>query len=175
MIAFYLGALIAGLLLGVAVMLFGIERRKTSVVEQSEKPIRPSLPLVAAFAIAFGVAGYLFSRFGSSAGALIAAVAIGSACAIGTRWVVKKSATISLEHDVEDERFVLQGHVARVVSSIGPGGEGRIIFDLGDERKTLRARSLDEGLVEEGTEVVIERIEGDLAYVEPWLQVEERL
>jgi membrane protein implicated in regulation of membrane protease activity len=39
----------------------------------------------------------------------------------------------------------------------------------------LRARSLDDASVDEGTEVVIERIEGDLAYVEPWVQVEERL
>jgi len=70
---------------------------------------------------------------------------------------------------------LLQGHVARVVTSIAAGHEGRISFDYGSERRTLRARSLDDVAVDEGTEVVIERIEGDLAYVEPWLQVEQRL
>jgi len=108
-------------------------------------------------------------------GAVIAAVAVGSAAAALIRWLVAKSAAVSLEHDQEDERFVLQGHVARVVSSIAAGSEGRIIFDLGNEHQTLRARSLDDASVDVGTEVVIERIEGDVAYVEPWLQVEERL
>jgi membrane protein implicated in regulation of membrane protease activity len=80
-----------------------------------------------------------------------------------------------VEHDVDDERYVLQGHVAQVVSSIEAGSEGVISFEYGDERRTLRARSLDDVSVAEGTEVVIERIEGDLAFVEPWLQVEQRL
>jgi len=175
MIVVYLGAFIAGLLLAVAVMLFGIERRRPSARDQPERRIRASLPLVAAFAVGFGAAGYSLSRIPSTLGALIAAVAVGSAAAALIRWLVAKSAAVSLEHDQEDERFVLQGHVARVVSSIAAGSEGRIIFDLGNEHQTLRARSLDDASVDVGTEVVIERIEGDVAYVEPWLQVEERL
>jgi hypothetical protein len=62
-----------------------------------------------------------------------------------------------------------------VISSIAAGSEGRISFETAGERRVLRARSLDEGAVGEGTEVVIERIEGDLAFVEPWVQVEQRL
>jgi membrane protein implicated in regulation of membrane protease activity len=171
----YLAAFIGGLLVGVAVMLFGIERRKSSAKEQPERRIRASLPLVAAFAIAFGVAGYSLSRIASTFGALIAAVVVGLVTAVLIRWLVRKSAAVSFEHDKEDERFALQGHVARVVSSIAAGSEGRIIFDLGGEHRMLRARSLDDASVDEGTEVVIERIEGDLAYVEPWVHVEERL
>ena len=82
---------------------------------------------------------------------------------------------MTVEHDIDDERYVLQGHVARVVSSINSGSEGRITFDVGAEHRTLRARSLDDAAVDEGTEVIIERIEGDLAFVEPWIQVEQRL
>ena len=171
----YLGAFIGGLLLGVAVMLFGIERRRASTREQTQRRIRPSLPLLSAFAIGFGVGGYSLSRVASTLGAFIAAIAIGAVAAILTRWLVAKSAAVSFEHDQEDERFVLQGHVARVVASISAGGEGRITFDLGEERRMLRARSLDDVTVDEGTEVVIDRIEDDVAYVEPWLQVEERL
>ena len=170
----YLGAFILGLLIAVAIMLFGIERRSVSAAS-TESVITPSLPLVAAFAVGFGVAGYSLSRIMSAAGALVSALLIGTAAGLLTRWLVAKSATMTVEHDVDDERYVLQGHVARVVSTISAGSEGRISFDIGSEQRTLRARSLDDALVDAGTEVIIERIEGDLAYVEPWLQVEQRL
>jgi hypothetical protein len=174
MTAVYLGAFILGLLIGVAIMLFGIERRSKSAAA-SQSTIRPWLPVVAAFAAGFGIAGYSLSRVMSAGGALIVALVVGLAAVVLTRWLVAKSASMTVEHDVDDERYVLQGHVARVVSSINAGSEGRITFDVGAERRTLRARSLDDASVDEGTEVIIERIEGDLAYVEPWIQVEQRL
>lgn len=169
----YLLAFIAGLLLGVRVMLFGIERRSRARASSSGE-FRSTLPLVAGFAIGFGVAGYLISRFASPLGAFIAALIAGAAGMGLFRWLVIKSATAA-ELDVEDERFALQGHVARVVSSIRAGSEGQISFEAAGEQRVLRARSLDDGPVGEGTEVVIERIEGDLAFVEPWVQVEQRL
>ena len=175
MTAVYLGAFILGLLLAVAIMLFGIERRPTSALASSESAMRTWLPLVAAFAVGFGAGGYSLSRVLSAGGAFLAAIAIGLAASFLTRWLVAKSASMPVEHDIDDERYVLQGHVARVVASINSGSEGRIAFDVGSEQRTLRARSLDDGSVDEGTEVIIERIEGDLAYVEPWLQVEQRL
>ena len=173
MTAVYLGAFILGLLIAVAIMLFGIERRPTSALASSV--VRTSLPLVSAFAVGFGAGGYSLSRVISAGSAFLAAVAIGIAAGALTRWLVRKSASMTVEHDIDDERYVLQGHVAKVVSSISAGNEGRITFDVGTERRTLRARSLDDASVDEGTEVIIERIEGDLAYVEPWLQVEQRL
>lgn len=169
----YLLAFIAGVLLGVRVMLFGIERRSHSTATPASD-IRSAEPLIAGFAIGFGVVGYLMSRFVSSSGAVLAAVVAGVAAMGLFRWAVRKSASAA-ELDVEDERFALQGHVARVISSIAAGSEGRITFEAAGEHRTLRARSLDDGAVSEGTEVVIERIEGDLAFVEPWIQVEQRL
>ena len=125
--------------------------------------------------MAFGVAGYSLLKFMAGGSATIGALVIGLVAALLMRWLVAKSAAMPVEHDVDDERYVLQGHVARVVSSIVAGQEGQISFDLGSEQRTLRARSLDDASVDAGTEVVIERIEGDLAYVEPWIQVEQRL
>ena len=171
----YIASFIAGLLVGVAIMLFGIERRPRDGAVGTGVSLRGWIPLAAAFAVGFGVAGYSFSRAFSAAGALVASLAIGLVTAGLVRWLVAKSASMPVEHDVDDERYVLQGHVARVVTSIAAGHEGRISFDYGSEQRTLRARSLDDVPVDEGTEVVIERIEGDLAYVEPWLQVEQRL
>jgi|SRR5437764_7944372 len=174
MTAVYLGTFILGLLIAVAIMLFGIERRSATAASPKGAS-RPSLPLLAAFAVGFGVGGYSLSRVMSAGSALVTALLIGAAAALLTRWLVAKSASMTVEHDVDDERYVLQGHVARVVSTINAGSEGRISFDIGSEQRTLRARSLDDALVDTGTEVIIERIEGDLAYVEPWLQVEQRL
>ena len=174
MTAVYLGAFILGLLIGVAIMLFGIERPSRSAAS-SQSTSRPWLPLVGAFAVGFGVAGYSLSSVMSAGGTLIAALVVGLGAFLLTRWLVAKSASMTVAHDIDDERYVLQGHVARVVSSINAGREGRITFDVGAEHRTLRARSLDDASVDEGTEVIIERIEGDLAFVEPWIQVEQRL
>ncbi|HEY2852559.1 MAG TPA: NfeD family protein [Gemmatimonadaceae bacterium] len=171
----YIGAFIAGLLIAVGIMLFGIERRPRDNAGPTASSARQWLPLVAAFAIGFGVAGYSLSKILPGFGALVAGLVVGLAVVVLTAWLVAKSASMPVEHDVDDERYVLQGHVARVVASIQAGREGQISFDYGDEHRTLRARSLDDASVDVGTEVVIERIEGDLAYVEPWLQVEQRL
>ena len=175
MTAVYIACFIAGLLIGVAIMLFGIERKPSIDASSSGDGLRSWLPLFASFAVAFGVAGYSLSRVVSAGASLAWALVVGAAAAFLMRWIVAKSAAMPVEHDVDDPRYVLQGHVAQVTSSIKAGAEGRISFDYGNERRTLRARSLDDVAVDEGTEVVIERIEGDLAYVEPWLQVEQRL
>ena len=170
----YLLVFIAGVLLGVRVMLFGIERHAAVASASPRGTVRAVEPLIAGFAIGFGVAGYLTSRFFSPVGAVIAAVVVGAMAMTLFRWLVVKSAKAAAL-DVEDERFALQGHVARVVSSIAAGSEGRISLQTVDGGRVLRARSIDNGAVGEGTEVVIERIEGDLAFVEPWVQVEQRL
>lgn len=175
MASVYIAVFIIGLLLGVAIMLFGIERRSSSDPAAAQNGLRSWLPLIAAFAVGFGVSGYSLAKVMTTGGALVAAVLIGAGASLLMQWLVAKSAAMPVEHDVDDERYVLQGHLARVVTSIKSGTEGRISFDYGSERRTLRARSLDDVTVDEGTEVVIERIEGDLAYVEPWLQVEQRL
>ena len=79
------------------------------------------------------------------------------------------------EHDVDDERYVLQGHLARVTKSIGPDVEGEVAFEFGGDRKLLRARGSVGGAIAADTDVVIERVEADVAYVEAWADVEKRL
>ena len=55
------------------------------------------------------------------------------------------------------------------------GVDGEVTFDIGVDHRVLRARSFDDGALAAGTEVVIERIEDDIAYVEAWIEVEKRL
>ena len=70
---------------------------------------------------------------------------------------------------------MLQGHLARVLGAIGPADAGQISYDVDGARYAARAVSIDGQAVPAGTEVVIERIEDGIAYVEPWSAVERRL
>ena len=105
----------------------------------------------------------------------------GVAVLLGISWAVLVTrlaiamARTRPEHDPDDPRYVLQGHVAVVTVAIPAGGEGRIEYGDTESRRTLRARSIDEHAIDAGLEVCIERVDGDLASVELWAQVEARL
>jgi membrane protein implicated in regulation of membrane protease activity len=70
---------------------------------------------------------------------------------------------------------VLQGHLATVTAPIEPNSDGEITYVVEGTRHTVRARGLDGSTAARGVEVVIERIENNVAYVEPWVEVEKRL
>lgn len=177
--AIFVAALIVGLLLAVRAMLLGVERRRAPLAGQaSSAPIvRFSTPVVSAFAFTFGAAGYLLTRpgrMGSVSGTLVALLVGGIAGAFAVR-LVRRAAAFVPEHDPDDPRYVLQGHVATVTAPIRPGGEGEITYVVEGARHVLRARGLDGSTAEQGIEVVIERIDDGVAYVEPWVEVEKRL
>jgi cold shock CspA family protein len=79
------------------------------------------------------------------------------------------------EHDPDDPRYALQGHVAFVSAAIPSAGEGTITFTEGGTDRTVRARAIDDSAIAEGEEVCIERLDDDVAYVELWAIVEQRL
>lgn len=172
----YLGAFIAGLLLAVRVMMYGVERPREES-PSGERSFRLSPAVLLAFLLVFGITGYSLARlWPASATAQVAVAALaGGAAAIVSAYFVKKWWTVTPEHDVDDERYVLQGHIARVTKPIRADVDGEVTYELGSQRHRLKARSFDAGALAEGTEVVIERIEGDIAYVEAWLEVEKRL
>lgn len=171
----YLFAFIAGLLLTVRIMFFGAERRQ--VKSADAMPLRRSEPAIAAFLIMFGIVGYLLTR----PGRLAPATAAASAVVLGALWaaLVTRLAIVTArlqpEHDPDDPRYVLQGHVAVVTAVIDPGAEGAITFGDGAARRTLRARSIDDQSIDDGVEVCIDRVEGEVAFVERWALVEARL
>ena len=84
-------------------------------------------------------------------------------------------ATQAAKQDVVDERYLLQGHPAEVVAAIASSATGEIAYVVGGKRYAASAQSLDGTPVAVGTEVVIDRVENGVAYVEPWVQVEQRL
>jgi hypothetical protein len=171
----FLASFIAGLLLGVRVMFFGAERRRRHSADAL--PLRRSEPAIIGFLLMFGVAGYLLIRRGTvspGGGALIAALLGLVWAALVTRLAVA-TARVQPEHDPEDPRFALQGHVAIVSAAIPSDGEGAITLSDAGAQRTIRARTIDGSAILEGEEVCIERLEDDVAFVELWAIVEQRL
>lgn len=172
----FLASFVAGLLLAVRVMMYGVERPREDN-PAGERSFRLSPAIIVVFMITFGAAGYVLTRRGSASVAMALGVAVGLGVVLSlvAAYFVKKWWVITPEHDVDDERYILQGHIARVTKPIRADVDGEVTYDLGSERRVLRARSFDDGAIAAGTEVVIERIEGDVAYVEAWMEVEKRL
>lgn len=172
----YLASFIGGLLLAVRVMMYGVERPREEN-PAGERSFRLSPALLVAFMTVFGATGYILTRqnVGGVGMRIGVAAGLGAIVALLTAYFVRKWWTVTPEHDVDDERYVLQGHIARVTKPIRADVDGEVAYELGDERHVLRARSFDAAALAVGTEVVIERIEGDVAYVEAWMEVEKRL
>ena len=193
MVPVFLSTLMIGLLLGVFAMLAGVERRsRGSSVGALAGPLvsreslaaasnaisaRFHIPVMAAFATVFGAVGYPVSRYsGLRPGwqLLIASIAGGAAVA-GTVVLIARWAVPSARRDVPDARYLLQGMFAQVMDPIERERAGRIALEMDGTLHAVQAMSLTGDSIASGTEVVIERIEGETAFVEPWSAVERRL
>jgi hypothetical protein len=173
----FLVAFIGGLVLAVFAMLHGVEyarrRRNRSRVPS---PFF-NLPAVAAFVVGFGAVGYpLASRTRLPAWAVILIAIGGGALAITgmitllARWALRG---VTAPFSSEDQE--IQGTLAVVTKEIAPEREGEISYEhLGRPEVTL-ARSLGVTAISLGSEVVIDRIENGVAFVEEWTVVEQRL
>ena len=128
-----------------------------------------SLSTASAFLTWFGGAGYLLSRYSPLTAFAIALTAlvcgiIGAAAffSVIARYIVPRLTVLN------PDDFRVQGAIARVTSTIQPGGIGEIVYTLGGTRHADGARSESGQPIERGTQVVILRIEKGIAYVEPW-------
>lgn len=174
---------LGGVLLAVRVMFFGVQRRL-----ENEHLVQRAWPLALAGFLAL-TGALLYARMAAGlgvTGAWSAMVAsLGIAVGAGAWWVVRRSAAIPSTDPEDDPRFRFQGHVARVVQPIvaedGGVPTGLIAFEIDNTLYELRARwspdseAAARGSVVAGEEVVIEFVDGDVAFVEPWKVVEERL
>lgn len=173
----FLIAFIGGLVLAVFAMLHGVEYAR----RQRNRSRAPSpffnLPAVAAFAVGFGAVGYpLASRTRLPAWAIILIAIGGGALAITgmitllARWALRGLAAPFSSEDQE-----IQGTLAVVTREITPAGEGEISYEHLGKRELALARSLGVTAISSGSEVVIDRIENGVAFVEEWAVVEQRL
>ena len=186
---------ILGTVLGVFVMLVGVVRppgdttpeipigtgpfvsRERLIAAAGRLSARYRLPVLAAFTFSFGLVGYALSRLtqlGTIAELAIAGVA-GGGLAVFAATLVAKWALPAARKDIPDERYLLQGHFARVLQDVTAGAPGLVSLEINGVRHTAPAVSLVGDNIAAGTEVVIERIEDEVAFVEPWSTVERRI
>ncbi len=181
----YLAAFLTGLVLGVYAMIRGVERIGSGRSPELDALGRPvgstrmalTAPTVGAFATVFGITGYLlwrYSQLAIPAQLVVAAVVALLGAIVATRAVAHWAAQAATQ-DVVDERYLLQGHPAEVVAAIASTATGEIAYTVGGKRYAVSAQSLDGTPVAVGTEVIIDRVENGVAFVEPWVQVEQRL
>lgn len=176
----FLAAFIAGLLLAVRAMLYGVERSRHpfGTPAPTPAPVRMWEPVLSAFAVLFGLVGYLVSRPGRLDPLPGVAIAIGAGlvAAVLAMRTVHKAAAFVPEHDPDDPRYVLQGHVATVTAAIDGSNAGEITYEVAGSRLVRPAVGLDGSTANAGDEVVIESIdEAGVAHVEPWHEVEKRI
>jgi hypothetical protein len=170
----FLTTFIGGLLLAVFAMLHGVEytRRDRS---RAPSPFF-NVPSIAAFAVAFGAVGYpLASRSRMSGWTSIVIAALSGAAATAgmfillARWALRVGG--SDPHDAED----IQGQFALVSLEIRPDVQGEIVYEYFGQKLRAPARALGDEPLPPGSEVVIDRIEDGVAFVEAWAVVEQRL
>jgi membrane protein implicated in regulation of membrane protease activity len=165
--------LITGLGVGVKVAFFGVERRRGGEIRRPHAAI--NLPAAAAAMVAWGAVGYALSRGGVRLSLTILFASVASALAwVGMGTLLAMWALRAPLHDPHELAEILQGHVAVVLSTIGTV-PGTISYQLHGESHVVSARSIGGEPIEAGTDVVIDRIEDGVAYVEPWALVEQRL
>ncbi len=183
---FFAAAFLLGVAAGVYFLARGVERLPKSVeslsVDQFGRLSRAGrlalgAPILAAFLMVFGLVGYVAGRVGlrGSGTLVLVATAAGSLAS----WLAVRSVTrwarYAATHDGPDERYELQGHVATVVRAADSARDAEVEYVLNGRRVVMPARGESTTPLAVGTEVVIERLEMGVAFVESWTQVEERI
>jgi hypothetical protein len=170
----FLAAFIGGLLLAVFAMLHGVEYTRRNR-ERAPSPFF-NIPSIAAFAVAFGAVGYpLVSRTRMSSLAIVllatatAVVATTGMVILLARWALAGG------HGVTPDAEDIQGLFAVVSRDITPQVHGEISYEYSGRRVRAPARTIGNISLPAGSEVVIDRIEDGVAFVESWAAVEGRL
>ena len=182
----FLAAFVAGLVLNIYFIIRGAERWRGSDIarrldafgrELSLGRISLRVPVAASFATTFGLVGYVLSRYMSWAAlpSLAVAILVAGLAVMTAVLVVKKWAVADALKDTPDERYVLQGQLATVTRAIQAGGEGEVEYIIDDRRFTIRAQTIDGAGLDAAVDVVLERVENGVVYVEEWSLVEQRL
>ena len=188
-----LGLLVAGLCLGVYAMLHGTERQVQSSfapherVSEHDPLAEPSALLnfasLAAFCFGAGLTLYLLNRFLDwpllaeiVSGAVVGAGAMALQSLLIARWAIPSARAEHVDH-----RYLLQGTIGQIVTPVSEGaegtglGEGLFHYELDGKSYDLPARSVDGSRLPAGADVVIDRVDNGVAFVEAWAAVEQRL
>lgn len=127
-----------------------------------------NLPTIMAAVTWFGGVGYLLRQSLQLFGWLAAILAIISGLVGGALMFLLLARVLwpMMSKPLDQSKYNLPGTLAKVVSPIREGGVGEIVYTKDEARFTAGARSIDEGAISKGAEVVIIRYERGLAYVQ---------
>ncbi|MDQ3674583.1 MAG: hypothetical protein M3365_09435 [Gemmatimonadota bacterium] len=173
----FLVAFMGGLVLAVFSMLHGVERARRKKNRTRKPSAFFNLPAVAAFAGGFGATGYLVaSRTTLSVWVvLILALAGGGLVMTGMITLLARWALRGMTAPTTTEDEDIQGQPAVVTREISLARAGEISYEHHGAQVRVPARGLDTRTLPAGTEVVIDRLEAGIAFVEEWALVEQRL
>jgi membrane protein implicated in regulation of membrane protease activity len=163
----------AGLLAGVYTMLQGVTPGPSAA--KTTRIGMVTAPSVAVFAIAFGAVGYLCTTRTSLTYPIVFVIALVAAAATIPASAPVLARIMRTRSAASFHESELEGQLAKVVRPISSSVPGEITYNRDGADFRHRALSLSAGILEPGRDVVIDRIEADVAYVEDWEIVEKRL
>ena len=185
MLVLFVLSLLTGFALGLRLMLRGVLKESDPATggapggaAQRRMRARVVSPVATAVLAAFGLTGAVLVRgLGWSARpSLFAALAMSAAAAMLAAWVRSWALDPRAPVDPDDDpRYVVQGLPALVTRAIAAARAGEVTWRRDGRTEVTPARSIDGADVAEGTDVVIERLEDGVAWIETWGQVEARL
>jgi hypothetical protein len=134
-------------------------------------------PVAATALLASGLVGSILVRVAALplwATVLWSAAAAVVAAPVSAR-LVRRWALRAAVDNAPDPRYALQGHIAQVVQPATERAPAAVKYTANGRQVVAPARCLDETPLVPGMEVVIDRLEDGVVYVEAWAQVEQRL
>jgi membrane protein implicated in regulation of membrane protease activity len=172
-------AVLAGLLVLVRVMIAGVEMPGSPPLTAGQKlRVRLGPALIGVFLLVTGLVGAAALPLGLPLKAAVATSLLSGLllAALAKNLVVTAASLPVTDHEF-DPRYALQGVPGVVVEPIPPTGQGAVELrgDRGVTVARYAAASVDGVALPAGVEVAVERVEGEVAYVEAWSAVERRL
>lgn len=130
---------------------------------------------ITAFLTWFGGTGYLLTRYSTLVVSLIMIIAVVVGM-VGASIVFLFIAKLLLKHDreLDPADYERVGVLGRIISPVGAGGTGEMIFSQEGTRHTCGARSEAGEALPRDTEVIITRYEKGIAYVSRWEEMANR-
>jgi len=127
-----------------------------------------------AFLCWFGGAGYLLTHYRVAIVPIVFLLAVVAGIA-GAAIIVGFFVKVLLPHErtLLPEDTEMRGLVARVNSSLRPGGTGEILFSLNGTRRCAAARSEDGQPIARDAQVLVMRYEQGIAWVRPFHDLDD--
>jgi hypothetical protein len=172
--AFLFGLLFAGISLVLGASHLGVDHG-AHVGHDGDTGLHDYLnvSVILAFVAWFGGIGYLASNGAgwTAAASVLVAVAGGLIGAYIIYQVFARFIRPAGRTELDPRDFEMQGKLARVTSSIRPGGMGEIVYEQSGARMVHAARSANGAAIARGTEVIVLSADHGVGVVAPWSEL----